>query len=395
MAAFYVLQARLSEIPEELFAAIQRANDMRQTETAAAIKIQSTFRGSVVRVFYHQVKESTITIQRLMRGKLGRIKTAAARLRRVRRENLEFFHHCSTVIQKFFRGYRSRKDFHDYYARKEFLKKVGVRGERTNHFLQADYDSKLQASREEEEAETRKEFDDLAGQLHHLVSTRMIPGVYNPPYSDILPRAFDKPIEQHLRDSLQVQLPKALRRPKLKLNRSLSPLGKNGYRPGNWSDVHGMTRLEEQTNAAPPQNLPQRARLCSRTANAGRLQPVQGPFRSKHQIEVSNAKAFNNFHSVQASAPYSALEEDRKMHSKLEKLTRIAPNDFVNRHVEPGIQKPSVHAETQFRDKPLEFRGEYLELPKIRDKPPFFTAVPRDKSFQDYGEQEYLPHSSV
>lgn len=395
MAQFYALQGRLDEITDEFFKAVQVANDARGAETAAAIRIQSTFRGSVVRVFYHQVKESTLTIQRLVRGKLGRLKTAAARLKRVRHQNLEFFHHCATVIQKFFRGYRSRKDFHDYYKRQEFLKKVGVRGERTNKHLQVNYERKLQVSREEEEAETRKEFDDLAGQLHHLVSTRMIPGVYNPPYSEILPRAFDKPIEQHLRDSLQVQLPKSLRRPKLYLNKSMSPRGPEGYRPGNWSEVTGMTRLDEQTKASPPQNLPQRARLCSRTANAGRLQPVQGPFRSKHQIEVSNAKAFNNFKSIQASAPYSAVEEDRKMHARLEKLTRIAPNDFVNRHVEPGITKPSVHAETQFRDKPLEFRGEYLELPKIRDKPPFFTAVPRDKSFQDYGEQEYLPHSSV
>jgi len=395
MAEFYALQCRLDEIPDEFFKAIQLASNQRQAETAAVVRIQSTFRGSVVRVFYHQVKESTLTIQRLIRGKLGRIKTAAARLQRVRHQNLLFFHHCSTVIQKFFRGYRSRKDFHDYYARKEFLKKVGVRGERTNKFLQVNFEEKLQVSREQEEHDTRKEFDDLAGQLHHLVSTRTIPGVYNPPYSDVLPRAFDKPIEQHLRDALQVQLPTSLRRPKLKLDRSMSPRGPNGYRPGNWSEVHGMTRLDEQTNAQPPQNLPQRMRLCSRTANAGRLQPVQGPFRSKHQIEVANAKAFNTFHTVQSSAPYSALDEDRKMHAKLEKLTRIAPNDFVNRHVEPGITKPSVHAETQFRDKPLEFRGEYLELPKIRDKPPFFCALPRDKSFQDYGEQDYLPHSSV
>jgi hypothetical protein len=385
----------LDEIADELFGAIQNANDRRQAETTAVVRIQSTFRGSVVRVFYHQVKESTLTIQRLIRGKLGRIKTAAARLQRMRQQNLLFFNHCSTIIQKFFRGYRSRKDFHDYYARKEFLKKVGVRGDRTNKYLQVDFQQKLEVSREQEEQETRKEFDDLAGQLHHLVSTRTIPGVYNPPYSDVLPRAFDKPIEQHLRDSLQVQLPKSLRRPQLKLNKSLSPRGRNGYRPGNWSEVTGMTRLEEQTNASPPQNVPERQRLCSRTANAGRLQPIQGPFRGKHQIEVANAKAFNNFHSIQSSAPYDALEQDRKMHAKLEKLTRIAPNDFVNRHAEAGITKPSVHAETQFRDKPLEFRGEYLELPKIRDKPPFFCHLPRDKSFQDYGEQEYLPHSSV
>merc|ERR1719265_1078725 len=148
MAEFYSLQHRLGEISDEFFKAIQDANNQRKAETAAVIRIQSTFRGSVVRVFYHQVKESTLTIQRLVRGKLGRLKTAAARLKRVRHQNLLFFHHCSTVIQKFFRGYRSRTSFHDYYARQDFLKKVGIKGDRTNKFLQADFEQKMEIARE-------------------------------------------------------------------------------------------------------------------------------------------------------------------------------------------------------------------------------------------------------
>ena len=30
---------------------------------------------------------------------------------------------------------------------------------------------------------------------------RSVGGVYNPPYSDLLPRAFEKPIEEHLREA--------------------------------------------------------------------------------------------------------------------------------------------------------------------------------------------------
>merc|ERR1719171_3236087 len=318
MADFYALQSRLAEIPELFFSQTQVANDRRTHETSAVVRIQSSFRGSVVRARFHQVRESAQTIQRLIRAKLGRIKASAARLRKMRHLNLLFFHHCAEVIQKFFRGFWSRKHLHDYYARKEYLRRVGERGERTNKCLKTNYQTKLEKAQVQEEAETRKEFDALAGQLHHLVSTRTIPGVYNPPYSEVLPRAFDKPIEQHLRDSLQVQLPRALRRPQLKMHRSESPNGKNAYRPGNWSDVTGLTRLEEQTQAAPPHYLPQRARLASRTATTGRLQPIQGPFRSKHQIEVANTKAFNTFRSLQAQAPYDAIKEDRKMHERLE-----------------------------------------------------------------------------
>ena len=32
-------------------------------------------------------------------------------------------------------------------------------------------------------------------------------GVYNPPYSDLLPKAFEKPIEDHLRDACRATRP--------------------------------------------------------------------------------------------------------------------------------------------------------------------------------------------
>ncbi len=45
----------------------------------------------------------------------------------------------------------------------------------------------------------RTEFEQLALNLHHLSSTKGIPGVYNPPYQNIKPSAFDIPIETHLK----------------------------------------------------------------------------------------------------------------------------------------------------------------------------------------------------
>ena len=38
-----------------------------------------------------------------------------------------------------------------------------------------------------QEQTARTEFHELATNLHHLSSTRAIPGVYNPPYSQIKP----------------------------------------------------------------------------------------------------------------------------------------------------------------------------------------------------------------
>merc|ERR1719221_1463382 len=135
----------------------------------------------------------------------------------------------------------------------------------------------------------RKEFEDLAGDLHHLVSTKTIAGVYNPPYNDMLPRAFEKPIEQHLRDACRAPMPRSLRRPRhhhLDTGGTAPPGGGTTKALG---PSHGerIATLGER-GGGPPQDLPNREPHSSRTASVGRMKHIQGPFRSKEQVEVAN-----------------------------------------------------------------------------------------------------------
>jgi hypothetical protein len=275
---------------------------------------------------------------------------------------------------------------HNYYGRKAYLEKVEKRGDWTKEYLKRYESNKVVEAKMEEETQMRKEFDNLAGELHHLVSTKSIAGVYNPPYNDMLPRAFEKPIEQHLRDSCRVRLPKSLKRPR---HRSTGPNGT--VLPPLDRGVSPSPHI-----VSPPQDLPDRDPHHSRSASVGRMMKIQGPFRSKEQIEVANAKANNVFRTLQSSAPYSLIEDEQRMDNRMDKMTRVSPVDFVA----PGMQAlgyppSSVHASAPYRDRPQELRSDYTELPKIRDKPPFFTAVPRDKHFHDYHDQDLLPCGAV
>jgi len=338
-----------------------------------------------------------LQVQRVMRGHLARLRTKVLRFETQRRFNAHFFHHCSGVIQKFFRGWWSRRHLHDFYGRKKYLAKVEKRGEWTSEYLAREHQDKLAVAKMEEERQMRLEFDNLAGDLHHLVSTKTTPGVYNPPYNDSLPRAFDKPIEQHLRENLRVVMPKSLRRPRHRMAMDYA-----GYLPQSHysaqigvshADMHAMTG---GAVAGPPQEMPERQPHRSRSASTGRMQKVQGPFRSKEQIEVANVKAANLYRTLQATGPYNAIEHDQKMQTRLSKLARMSPIDFVA----PGrsAEKPppnSVHSSVPYKDRPFELRNDYLELPKIRDKPPFFTALQRDRHFEEYNEQHLLPNGHI
>jgi hypothetical protein len=381
MAHFFKLRDQLDDFAKVYFAMNQSASDVASKEKDAIIKVQSAYRGSKVRDRWHAVLRNCLMLQRCSRGWLARIRTKALRQEKENRLNEVFFHHCATIIKKFFRGWHSRKYLHNYHGRKAYMEKVQKRGEWTKEYLSRYQSNKEVEAKMEEETQMRREFDNLASELHHLISTKSIAGVYNPPYNDMLPRAFEKPIEQHLRESCKVRLPASLKRPK---HRSQQASQNNGYLP------------MEGAYAAPPQDLPNRDPHQSRSASVGRMQKIQGPFKSREQIDVANAKAHNLFRSIQSSSPFAAVEEQEKMDARLSKLTRVAPVDFAPVGKAPATQLPSsAIAGNPYRERPHELRNDYLELPKIRDKPPFFTALPRDQHFHDYNDKELLPHGTV
>eukprot|EP00826_Nyctotherus_ovalis_P058887 TRINITY_DN8142_c0_g1_i11.p2 TRINITY_DN8142_c0_g1~~TRINITY_DN8142_c0_g1_i11.p2 ORF type:complete len:113 (+),score=52.29 TRINITY_DN8142_c0_g1_i11:671-1009(+) len=49
----------------------------------------------------------------------------------------------------------------------------------------------------------RAEFAMITGNLHHLLSTKIQPGVYNSPYIAVKPQAFNVDIETHLQTSFK------------------------------------------------------------------------------------------------------------------------------------------------------------------------------------------------
>ncbi|CAK0899027.1 unnamed protein product [Prorocentrum cordatum] len=254
MAHFFKLQDQIDAATREFFEMTQAASDNRPKdlpELKSATMIQSVWRASQVRGRWHSVVHATVLVQRIGRGWLARARTQMMRDANRRRQNLRFHEHCATVFQKVYRGWWSRRNLHDFYGRKDYLAKVEKRGEYTVEYLAKERQQRATEAKLHEEEQMRQEFDSLAGELHHLVSTKTIAGVYNPPYSDVLPSAFDRPIEQHLRDCCTVQVPRSLRRPKHKVL-GASPR----HDPG--ASANGITQAEVRalsgSKYGPPQD---------------------------------------------------------------------------------------------------------------------------------------------
>jgi hypothetical protein len=368
---FFALLSRQGEIIDEYFRAVQAANDAREYENRAATTIQSGYRASVIRGRYQNVLWAANEIQRMVRGHLGYMRAQIKQLERHRLRNRVFFDHVSTIIQKHFRGFWSRKYWHHMHARSEYLRDVGDKGERTNAFLERKYNDDLEKQKADIEARQRKEFKALTSHLHHLVSTSTIPGVYNPPYSDVVPSAFGIPVEVHLRQTNQVRLPASLRRPQYRTR----------------SNPPGRRLKPLETVGKPHEGEPGiggKAPLHSATAGVGRQRVLQGPFRTREEQATANAKAYAQYRSIQSNSPYEAVRDHERMQEKLSKMTRVGSDDFANRKVSEKPFIGSVQAEAHYSDRGVEFREDYTEIPKIGNKPPMFVAMPRGKLFTDY-----------
>lgn len=173
-------------------------------ERTAATSIQRLWRGYNARKYIAYLHDQATEIERVWRGYVGRnITHVRSKIRKTHLEK-KFFDAMATVIQKIYRGYRSRKDKQDFYGRKDYVATVTKKSAVLNQHITrniANLNDWLEDKRVVEEA---KEFTELTENLHHLLGTRNRPGVFR---SAIGPEfhttAYGVPLEDHIVEAFE------------------------------------------------------------------------------------------------------------------------------------------------------------------------------------------------
>lgn len=170
------------EFIKEYFCRNSLAEESRQKETLAAIKIQSWFRACKVRAYISHLHKKAIIIQKIWRAFRARstfrqmVKAAYFIMK------MNFYEEMAIRIQRRWRGYFVRKYVHSFYARKNYLEDISMRNEQ----VRKDLDEVEELQRRERKClemvkeQTAKVYQ--AHRLHHLVSTKQCPGVFNSPF---------------------------------------------------------------------------------------------------------------------------------------------------------------------------------------------------------------------
>jgi len=80
------------------------------------------------------------------------------------------------------------------------------------------------------------------------------------------------------------------------------------------------------------------------------------------------------FRTIQQSSKYDVVDYQLKMEGRLNKLTRLGPEDFNCRKPQGMKHLSSINAESKWADRPMEMREDYLEIARMPGKPLFYTV---------------------
>ncbi|XP_070818933.1 spermatogenesis-associated protein 17 [Chaetodon trifascialis] len=182
MAELLKIQSEVEEFLKEYVYRNSQAEENRQTESQAATRIQSWFRACKVRAYLSHLHKKAIIIQKIWRGF-----TARARFRQMVKAayfimKMNFYEEMAVRIQRRWRGFFVRKYIHNFYARKNYLDGLS----RKNELVRRELDELEELQKKERDClemvkeQTTKFYK--AHRLHHLLSTKQCPGVFNSPF---------------------------------------------------------------------------------------------------------------------------------------------------------------------------------------------------------------------
>ncbi|KAF7704131.1 spermatogenesis-associated protein 17 isoform X1 [Silurus meridionalis] len=341
MARLVKLYDQIEHIKEQFFIRNRIAEENRQKENAAAVKIQSWFHGCRERAYLRYLHRNATVIQKTWRAFSARryfrqrVKVAYCLM------NLNFYNEMAVKIQKTWRGYYVRRYVHNYYARKSYLENLAKKNEQVRKELE---ELAEQQKRERERLAIEREEKEKymqAQRLHFLLSTKQRPGVFNSPFRS-------EPDEMELR------------------LRTVKPL-------------RARSAPKERAVDQQPSGF---------LSSIERLPPIhktpQGPFRPAAEVQRQRQRPLEP--SLRVATSITALEEAREELRQREWGTRLIDQPFLpfskdhrNKEHEAFLHTHSPYHQNAYGTK------YFREENKVQGKKPFKTVFTTCHVFDKFG----------
>ncbi|KAJ3147553.1 spermatogenesis-associated protein 17 [Geranomyces michiganensis] len=167
------------DIVEQFFLMASDAELHRDAEHNAAITMQKAWRGFLVRNRLENLNMAATAIQRYYRGYRGRQLLEELIVARNTARRMAYYFDMAARIQRIWRGYWTRAHVFNYYERKAYIQAVKEKMEElrehlADHLLQQEQEQKAYIA-----GLAAQKADRLAGNRHHLLGTKDVPGIYS------------------------------------------------------------------------------------------------------------------------------------------------------------------------------------------------------------------------
>lgn len=339
MAAVVKLLTEIDGMVDDVYDRRNAADKSREAEYNAVVSIQSWFRGQRCRSYLSFLGKSATTVQKAWRGYIGRRYYRQLVKSKVFIMKLNHYNAMAVKIQKVWRGYYTRKYISNYYSRKRYLEGLKLKNEIVRAELTEYAEQQEEMKKWKEEDEEKKKLQEYAKKRHYLLSTEVIPGIYNSPYWP-----YPAEMEFHLRNV-----------------RPETPVKKK----------EGVIYDPTPTRYDIPKPCP--------------LPPIekkpQGPFRDPREVQKQRYKPFQP--SLRVATNFASVEEAREAMKRDEWIKRINDNIFVPFTKKEKSYDPLLHTKSQFGHLPYGtkyFREENIDQHVvIKD---FQTVLPPVPIFQ-------------
>ena len=242
------------------------------TDRGGGLLMIASFFNWVKNAFFRYLNKCAVIIQKTWRGFIGRRYARIAIKHHVMIMRLNYYQKMAAIIQRRWRGYYIRNYVHNFIARKRYFKALEIKNQVVRRELEAIKQKRLYEEKYRERKEFEKFLTRRARENHHLISTHVMPGVYNSPFL-------------HFPDDMELRLKAVFHldyvNQKKKTRKKASKLQKPDLVP------------------RPPQS-------------SGDYQQVQGPFKPMHLVKQQRNKPFRIHMRCNDNADLIAAREKTK-----------------------------------------------------------------------------------
>ncbi|RLN54108.1 hypothetical protein BBJ29_009384 [Phytophthora kernoviae] len=337
MALFYDCWKSRGSTLDRLQQLIDDAAEHADTECKAATHIQSLFRGQRVRAAATCQTDAELMISRVYRGHLARQRCKKLRgdmETSHRRAVLDFY---AVVIQKLARGVHSRTNRLDFRKRKAYIGELATKGDQMRRMLE----EKLRDQQEHEQITSQKAARDelvkVTQDLHHLVSTRTIAGIYNSPMQPASATSFGVPVETHILENSRRVV--TTRLASAKLPSKLAP-----YPPSNKATLQAAAPYDAMQNAARKQTKYHKLRRIGTTDFAAVYNSQKNAERKRNAPGINAGAEYLD----DSKNPYKKRGVPRNKRDLLPHLTTLDHSPKTPFYLTYGGNKSKVLANDRF-----------------------------------------------